>query len=373
MHRVQIAYLQETRWKGNRWGEYNGYKLLYSESEGAKNGVGFLVSLKYHRNVIEVTRYNDRIMALILVLGEEVVMMVCTYAPNVRLGDLEKREFQDCLDLVVRAIRREERIFIGGDLNGHIGKDNDGYQSIHWGSGFGERNESGRNLLEFAVAHDLGILNSFFRKRDMHLITFSSGVQNTQMDYLLTRQVNGRWWKDCKVITGETTVIQHHLLVGDILLREKLVKGDRSIRPRIRWGNLKGDKVIEFKDKVIAKTVAQLSRDANRISEDMVTTIIHVANGTLGVATGKSSGPKDTWWWSEEVQNKIRGKHQSFRDLLRCANDEEQVRPKDKYKKAKREAKRAMTEAKNTADKLMNAWKQRRRTCYVQDYQSYRE
>ncbi|XP_035839064.1 uncharacterized protein LOC118486609 [Helianthus annuus] len=46
-------------------------------------------------------------------------------------------------------------------------------------------------------------------------------------------------------------------------------------------------------------------------------------------------------------------KQQSFRDLLRCTDEEERLRMREIYKKAKREAKKAVTEAKNTAYKQM--------------------
>ncbi|XP_022014116.1 craniofacial development protein 2-like [Helianthus annuus] len=232
--RIQIACLQETRWRGHRGDERNGYKLLYSGTDGVKNGVGFLVDIELHKNMIEVIRHNDRIMVLRLVLGKELVAVVCAYAPQVGLGDQEKREFWDCLDAVVGAIPREERIVIGGDFNGHIGKDSDGFPSVHGGFGFGDRNEPGKDLLEFVVAHDLGILNSFFRKRESHLITFSSGAHNTQVDYILMRRGDRRWWMDCKVIPGEQVVAQHRLLVADIVLKHKLTNTKMYIRPRIR-------------------------------------------------------------------------------------------------------------------------------------------
>ena len=38
----------------------------------------------------------------------------------------------------------------------------------------GTRNESGENLLEFALAKELVIENSIFRKKDEHLITYKS-------------------------------------------------------------------------------------------------------------------------------------------------------------------------------------------------------
>ncbi|XP_021979762.1 craniofacial development protein 2-like [Helianthus annuus] len=193
------------------------------------------------------------------------MVVICVYAPHMGLGDQEKREFWDRLDVVVRAVPREERIFISGDFNGHIGKDSDGFQSADGGFGFGDRNEPGRELLEFAVAHDLGIINSFFRKRVSHLITFSSGGRNTQIDYLLMKREDRRWWRDCKVIPGETTVTQHHLLVADIGLRRKLTEGERKGRPRIRWGSLKGDKITMFRDKVIPMTANWVGGDANRL------------------------------------------------------------------------------------------------------------
>ncbi|KAJ0851967.1 putative SWR1-complex protein 5/Craniofacial development protein [Helianthus annuus] len=292
-------------------------------------------------------------MVLRLVLGEQVVTVVCAYAPQVGLGAQEKREFWDCLDAVVRAIPREEKIFIGGDFNGHIGKDSDGFELVHGGFGFGDRNDPGRDLLDFAAAHDLGIINSFFRKRESHLITFSSGGRNTQIDYLLMRQEDRRMWMDCKVIPRETATAQHHLLVADIAIKLRLTEGERKTRPRTRWGDLKGEKITLFRDKVNSMTSMQQGDDTNRMWEEMATTITTVANETLGVTTGKTNGHKESWWWNEDVHAKIKAKQQSFRDLLRCTVEEERLRVREIYKKAKREAKKAVTEAKNTAYKQM--------------------
>ncbi|XP_076954097.1 uncharacterized protein LOC143628369 [Bidens hawaiensis] len=85
----------------------------------------------------------------------------------------------------------------------------------------------------------------------------------------------------------------------------------------------------------------------------MATTITQVAKENLGVTSGRSSGHKESWWWSDEVQTKIRDKQESFRDLLKCTDEEERLRLREGYKKAKREAKKAATEAKNTTYKRM--------------------
>ena len=48
------------------------------------------------------------------------------------------------MDELIRGIPQGEHIFIGGDFNGHVGKDRGGYDMVHSGHGFGDRNDSVR-------------------------------------------------------------------------------------------------------------------------------------------------------------------------------------------------------------------------------------
>ncbi|XP_076895048.1 uncharacterized protein LOC143547203 [Bidens hawaiensis] len=130
---------------------------------------------------------------------------------------------------------------------------------------------------------------------------------------------------------------------------------DRKRRHRIIWGNWKGTNITMFKDKVISTTAIHLVGDANQMWEDMVASITQVAKETLGVTTGSTTGDKEFWWWNEDVQSKIKDKQQSLRDLLRCSNEGERWRLREKYKNARREVKKAVTEAKNTPYRRMYA------------------
>ncbi|XP_076919263.1 uncharacterized protein LOC143579985 [Bidens hawaiensis] len=100
-------------------------------------------------------------------------------------------------------------------------------------------------------------------------------------------------------------------------------------------------------------TSVRAEEDSCQMWEEMATKITQVAKDTLGVTTGKAGRHKEMWWWNEVVQEKIRDKQGSFRELMRCTNEEERVGLKESYKKAKREAKKAVSEAKNTAYKRM--------------------
>ena len=96
-----------------------------------------------------------------------------------------------------------EKLFIGGDLNGHVGSTRVGFDGVHGGFGYGSRNQEGEGILNFALAYDLIVANTFFRKRVSHLETFSSGQHCSQIDFILARREDRHACLDCKVIPGE--------------------------------------------------------------------------------------------------------------------------------------------------------------------------
>ena len=58
-------------------------------------------------------------------------------------------------------------------------------------------------ILDFVVTFDLTIVNSFFGKREIHLVTFRSSSSKTQIDYFIIRENSKRLCKDCKVISSK--------------------------------------------------------------------------------------------------------------------------------------------------------------------------
>nr|XP_009595639.1 craniofacial development protein 2-like [Nicotiana tomentosiformis] len=184
--REEVAAKAETRWVGSRARDADGYKLWYSGITKGKNGVGILVDKELLESVVEVS-----------------------------------------IPLV-------ERLFIGGDFNGHIGSTFDGHGVVQGGFGFGVRNGGGTSLLDFAEVFELAISNFSFPKREEHLVTFQSTVARTQVDYILLRRYDRGLCKDCKVIPRETLATQHRLLVMDVGIVIKRKKRSARGRPRIR-------------------------------------------------------------------------------------------------------------------------------------------
>ncbi|XP_071704004.1 uncharacterized protein [Rutidosis leptorrhynchoides] len=336
--RVRIRV--ETRWRGEEAVDIDDYRLWFSGSRVARNGVGIFIGPLYKDNIVGVDRCSDRIMAVRLVIQEETYMVICAYAPHAGLGDEEKSRFWESLDEVVR------RTF------------SDGYTGVHGGFGYGVRNEEGRSILEFAVAHDLVVANSFFRETEAQLATFHSGGHSTQIDYLLLRKGDLKACRDCRALTTWTCSTQHRLLVMDLVVQRRVTRRVRPVQPRILWKKLNEVNAETFKASVLERVEAGMDTvtqvDADQMWNSLATTIRDVAKETLGVAVGTSRGHKssrESWWISDEVQTKVALKQLRFRELIRCRDGtrDDRTRAEERYKEANREAKKAVARAKDKA------------------------
>jgi hypothetical protein len=144
-----------------------------------------------------------------------------------------------------------EKLFIGGDLNGHVSSIRVGFDGVHGGFRYGSRNQEGEGILNFALAYDLIVVNILFRKRVSHLITFSSGQHYSQIDFILTRRENRHACLDYKVIPRECVVPQHKLVVADFRFWVHLQRSKRVQVPRTKWWKPKEEAVKMFKERVL--------------------------------------------------------------------------------------------------------------------------
>ncbi|XP_047253584.1 uncharacterized protein LOC124887715 [Capsicum annuum] len=142
-------------------------------------------------------------MSTKLIIGGSSVNICSAYAPQEGLYEEEKKRFWERLDEVVRGVPSLEMIFIGGDFNGHIGSLPMGYDDMHGGFGFGDRNVEGAALLDVVRAFGFVVVNSSFSKKEEHLVTFRSRLAKTQINFLMLRKGDRAMCKDCKVIPSE--------------------------------------------------------------------------------------------------------------------------------------------------------------------------
>ena len=100
-----------------------------------------------------------------LVSGNTILNIISVYAPQVGCSQQEKDQFYDNLESEMRRIPLHEELIIGGDLNGHIGKERSHFEREHGGYGYGQQNPEGESILSFAQAYNLLVANTFIFKR----------------------------------------------------------------------------------------------------------------------------------------------------------------------------------------------------------------
>jgi hypothetical protein len=68
-----------------------------------------------------------------LLVGDLIFNIISAYAPQIGLNESIKRQFWKELDVLVNSIPISEKLFIGGDLNGHVCSTRVGFDGVHGG------------------------------------------------------------------------------------------------------------------------------------------------------------------------------------------------------------------------------------------------
>ncbi|KAK3565958.1 hypothetical protein QTP86_023364 [Hemibagrus guttatus] len=342
--KVDILCVQETRWKGSKARSIGaGFKLFYYGVDSKRNGVGVVLKEEFVRNVLEVKRVSDRVMSLKLEIEGVMLNVVSGYAPQVGCELEEKERFWSELDEVMESIPTGERVVIGADFNGHVGEGNTGDEEVMGKFGVKERNLEGQMVVDFAKRMDMGVVNTYFQKREEHRVTYKSGGKSTQVDYILCRRGNLKEISDCKVVVGESVARQHRMVVCRMTLM--VCKKKRSeIEKKTKWWKLKKEECCEeFRQKLRQALGGQVV-----LPDDWETTaevIRETGRKVLGVSSGRRKEDKETWWWNEEVQDSIQRKRLAKKkwDMDRTEENRQE------YKELQRRVKREVSKAKQKA------------------------
>jgi len=148
---------------------------------------------------------------------------------------------------------------LAGDMNGHVGSSNVGYDGKHGGFGYGDRNADGSRILEFADGLNLVVCNTLFVKQESQLMTYAAGPVKSTVDYIIVRQEDKAKVRNVKVIPNEECVPKHKLLVMDMQFTEFSTRKRRCKRfePRVHVWKLKEEKTCEEYQSMVKDKVAE--------------------------------------------------------------------------------------------------------------------
>jgi hypothetical protein len=273
------------------------------------------------------------------------VRVISAYAPQKGHGDEEKDKFYEELNDEMGQAGIDDFVVLLGDLNGHVGADADGYEGVHGGFGYGDRNMEGCRVLEFGEAHGLVVGNTWFKRLKDRLVTYRSGNEKTVIDYVLVREKDRKLIRNVKVIPG---LLQHGLLVMDIISKEMGKKVKKKFVPRRKTWLLRNAEVKKEFEEKMAENWKSACGDGN-VWVQYKNCVLKVADEVCGWTKGRCRHG-ETWWWNENVRAAVEEKKARFKEWIRDRTEVNKLN----YNRAKKCAKKAVAVAvKEASDKLV--------------------
>ena len=361
--RLDVLCVQETKWKNTACRarfldpKTRSHKLFYYGTEQGKNGVGIILKAELTGGIISITKPSDRLISIKLVINKEIWNVISPYAPQIGCEQAEKDAFWYDFHALLKDMPKDELIFVGGDLNGHVGQSGEDYEDCHGGKGFGTRNPPGEEILALCKSYGLIVLNTLFVKQPRHLVTYSSGGNETQIDYHLLPSFAKRRVKDCKVILGESLATQHRLLVSEFFADESIPKRRKNGPEKIKWQNLNkegGEKFVGVMQEYLLDILAldEDHDDGNLSVQEMWNYLqdpcLERAKTLLGASRNRNHIIKETWWWSKEAKEVVRAKKDAFQAWSKCPWSDKLQKKElhNAYKQRKKVAKRVCAQMK---------------------------
>ena len=134
-------------------------------------------------------------------------------------------------------------------------------------------------IMDFGKRMNLAIVNTYFKKKDEHRVTYKSGGKSTQVDYVMCRRRN------LKEILHKCLAKQHRRVVCKMVFMVKKKKAEK-VKPKIRWWKLKETTCQE----AFRQEVTRILGGKNRLPNEWDKTaemLRKTAETVLGVLFGK--------------------------------------------------------------------------------------
>jgi hypothetical protein len=110
--------------------------------------------------VVDIKRQGDIIILVKLLVEDLIFNVISAYAPQIGFNANINMQFWKELDVLVSSVSISEKLFIGGDLNNHVGSSRVDFDEVHGGFRYGSMNQEWEGILNFTLAYDLIVAKS---------------------------------------------------------------------------------------------------------------------------------------------------------------------------------------------------------------------
>jgi len=178
-YRFDILELAEMRWTAS--GEMHGGKVIWSGNEQKHEAsVGFLLSKRAREALLSCKSVSDRVMVAKFQARPFNMSVVHVYAPTSDGTDEQVKQFHADLETTLNDTPKKDIVIIAGDWNAKVGNDKNRWERVMGKFGYGDNNDRGKRLLEFALEHDMMICYTKFQQKECRKWTWRSNDEKTK-------------------------------------------------------------------------------------------------------------------------------------------------------------------------------------------------
>ena len=251
---VAVAGIQETKWFGQDVWNADGYTLLHSgrtlprDGEPLLRNKGVGIVLDRHatvawKNAGETWQaVSSRIVTARLQIaqrgcrryggtrprwtGHRYLSLMSVYAPTAKAPPGIKEKFVVDFQRTLDSLPVGDVVLLLGDFNAHVGKwssEDEVWREVRGSHGLGTCNEAGEQLLELCAINNLIILNTWFKKKPVHLGTWvhPATKQAYMIDFVIMKRDQLQLCADVRVYRSACCWTDHYLVKGKLMLRKQ--------------------------------------------------------------------------------------------------------------------------------------------------------
>jgi hypothetical protein len=310
-------------------------------------------------------------------LGTELVTVFSVYAPTSSATEEDTSEFYDQLQAKLAAVPAGESVIIVGDMNARVGSNtgDENLARVLGNHGLGNVNKNGRTLLSFCALNDLAIMNTMFKKLDIHKATWKHPACKDVrrpgycLDYVIVRQAKRRSCIDVSVRRGADIESDHYLVKAKFHYRVPVKKAAarRARRFDVKplgnylmhnktWNHRANDDevdaAVELRKKFMDELVAVMESTfawrggVEAQWETLVNGLTVAAENSMGFDTKRVPD-----WFRDgrgELDALIAKRNEAYQSWLRANSARAKAAYRAEYKKRRGATQRAVRAAKNS-------------------------
>ena len=299
-YKIDIAALSETRLadhgKLHEAGTgYTFYWVGHPADRPREHGVCFAVADKVNTLLVgEPVGISPRIMSMRIRLGRgKFASLISIYSPPMNHTEDEKNQFYAQLSSTITSVPASDRLFLMGDFNARVGRENNVWPNVLGAHGIGKVNSNGERLLGLCASHALSITNTLFRLEERDIATWThprSGHQHL-IDYIIVRQRDSKEVRITRVMRGAECSTDHKLVRTKvrIQIRKSLCQRPGNAMRKFNLQNLSNSTKLSSFQRTVSEQLKSLptSSDAQTMWQHVKSTLLNAADQTIGRKTTK--------------------------------------------------------------------------------------